>query len=366
MSLFPRVEQVINEGIERKLHTCVQIFISIKDEELISEGFGQAAEGVACDKDTVMLWRSAGKPLTAVAICKAWEDQQLRLQTPIGWYLPEITSKLRLKTIRQLLTHQSGLPVIDTGWPHADWDSILRKIMSIDPPEELDSVAAYQPQSSWFLLGEILRRIHPDQDSFTDVLQKEVLAPFGMDRTACGIPQTMAQQLPLPDFYVRERGELVKSDFGQGPWLSQPSPGGNLRGPISDLGRFYQTIWRGGMTDQEQRVLQDPTCAAMTSVHRRSKFDETLRHKIDMGLGFLIDSNLHGADTVPYGFSRHCSERTFGHGGSQCAMGFCDPETGLVVAWAANGFCGEGQHQRRNRAINDAIYEDLGFQRPKK
>ncbi len=42
-------------------------------------------------------------------------------------------------------------------------------------------------------------------------------------------------------------------------------------------------------------------------------------------------------------------------------MGFCDPDTKLVVAWAANGFCGEGQHQRRNRAINEAVYQDLGL-----
>jgi CubicO group peptidase (beta-lactamase class C family) len=53
------------------------------------------------------------------------------------------------------------------------------------------------------------------------------------------------------------------------------------------------------------------------------------------------------------------SPDTFGHGGAQCAMAFCDPGHKLVVAWAANGLCREPQHQRRNRAINEAIYEDL-------
>ncbi|MCA9060369.1 MAG: serine hydrolase, partial [Planctomycetaceae bacterium] len=77
--------------------------------------------------------------------------------------------------------------------------------------------------------------------------------------------------------------------------------------------------------------------------------------------GVIVDSNHHGRETVPYGFGRRCSDRTFGHGGAQCAIGFCDPARQLVVAWSANGFCGEGQHQRRNRAINDAIYADLGL-----
>lgn len=80
---------------------------------------------------------------------------------------------------------------------------------------------------------------------------------------------------------------------------------------------------------------------------------------MDFGLGVLCNSNQYGAETVPYGFGQYCSEATYGHGGAQCSMGFCDPERKLVVAWSANGFCGEGQHQRRNRMINNAIYEDL-------
>ena len=41
--------------------------------------------------------------------------------------------------------------------------------------------------------------------------------------------------------------------------------------------------------------------------------------------------------------------------------GFADPEHGLVVAWATNARIGEPRHNARNRAINTAIYEDLGL-----
>jgi CubicO group peptidase (beta-lactamase class C family) len=87
--------------------------------------------------------------------------------------------------------------------------------------------------------------------------------------------------------------------------------------------------------------------------------DRTFQHVVDFGLGFLVDSNRYGANTVPYGFGLHCSPRTFGHGGAQSSMGFADPEHGLVVAWAANALIGEPRHNARNRAINTAIYEDL-------
>ena len=101
------------------------------------------------------------------------------------------------------------------------------------------------------------------------------------------------------------------------------------------------------------------TSAALTEPQRVGKFDQTLGHLVDFGLGFLLDSNQYGPDTVPYGYGRYCSPRTFGHGGSQCSQGYCDPEHGLVVAYIYNGRPGEGQHQRRVRALNDAIYRDL-------
>lgn len=99
---------------------------------------------------------------------------------------------------------------------------------------------------------------------------------------------------------------------------------------------------------------------ALTARHRVGEYDLTLGHAVDFGLGFIIDSNRYGAVTVPYGYGRFCSPRTFGHGGAQCSQGYCDPEAGLVVAHAFNGRPGEGQHQRRARALNEAIYQDLG------
>jgi hypothetical protein len=44
-------------------------------------------------------------------------------------------------------------------------------------------------------------------------------------------------------------------------------------------------------------------------------------------------------------------------------MAFADPEHGLAVAWAFNSLIGEPRHHVRNREINSAIYEDLGFAR---
>jgi hypothetical protein len=66
---------------------------------------------------------------------------------------------------------------------------------------------------------------------------------------------------------------------------------------------------------------------------------------------------------MPYGYGRAATRETFGHSGNQSSCAFADPGRQLVVAWCCNGMPGERKHQQRQREINNAIYQDLGFAR---
>jgi len=79
------------------------------------------------------------------------------------------------------------------------------------------------------------------------------------------------------------------------------------------------------------------TVRALTSRQRIGMYDQTFRHVIDWGLGFIINSNRYGADTVPYGFGVDAGESTFGHNGFQSSTACADPEHQLVVAVVCNG-----------------------------
>lgn len=365
VSDFPFIAAAIEAGITRRLHTGVQIYVSYRGVAVLDSALGEAAPGRPMDSSTVMPWRSAGKPLTALLVLKQIESGRLHLTTPLAELLPDARGTDKsVVTVCDLLTHQSGFPLSDTGWPHADWLTSCTR--SIRQPRQLEiGTAAYHPQSSWFILGEILRQLEPvpAADSFSVILQRDLLDPLGMSGTMCGIP---LQRIPilskrLPVVYDRDRAQLQESSYTVTPWLSQASPGGNLRGPIRELAWFLEMLLRQGKRPDGSSFVAATTVDLLTTRRRVGKYDQTLQHVVDFGLGMICDSRHHGLETVPYGFGRYCSDATFGHGGSQCSMGFCDPERALVVAWSANGFCGEGPHQRRNRMINEAVYRDLGL-----
>jgi CubicO group peptidase (beta-lactamase class C family) len=142
---------------------------------------------------------------------------------------------------------------------------------------------------------------------------------------------------------------------------ARPSGGG--RGPARELGRFYDILLAGG-TLNGVRLLSPQTVEAMTARHRAGIRDETFKHVIDWGLGFIINSNQYGPNSVPYGYGPHASPRTFGHSGSQSSSAFADPENRLVVVCVCNGMPGEPAHQSRMRAIHTAVYKDLRLASP--
>jgi CubicO group peptidase (beta-lactamase class C family) len=132
------------------------------------------------------------------------------------------------------------------------------------------------------------------------------------------------------------------------------TPGGAGRGPMRELGRFYEAMLGKGERDGV-RIIDTTTAEAMVARHRVGMHDHTFGIVVDWGLGFIIDS-------VNYG--RHCSPRTFGHGGGQSSVAFADPERGLVVAVVMNGLPGPQVHYKRLSEITADIYEDLGLASP--
>jgi CubicO group peptidase (beta-lactamase class C family) len=106
-------------------------------------------------------------------------------------------------------------------------------------------------------------------------------------------------------------------------------------------------------------VLNPGTVVDLVKPHRVGMHDQTFKYPMDWGLGFIL--NTQRDPMMPYGYGKHASQNTFGHSGSKSSCAFCDPHHQLVVAWVCNGMPAEEKHQARQRAINEAIYEDLGF-----
>ncbi len=376
---LPATATALGQGIAAGLQLGAQLYVSLRGEVVADAALGDNRPGEPLTPDHLMLWLSSTKPLAAVAIVQLWERGLLELDDPVARHIPEfaVHGKGGI-TVRHLLTHTGGIRLLDTGWPAAPWEEIVARIAASRPEPNWvpGEKAGYHLASSWFLLGEIVRRV--DGRPFERYVREAICAPAGMADTWVGIPSERfrgyAEAGRSGALYLTEspasgqagqaghapaagRRELVWTTEAR---LVPTHPGGNGYGPMRDLGRFYETLLARG-EGAGGRLLSPQAVEAATARHRAGMLDHTFRHVMDWGLGFIIDSKQYGADTVPYGYGRLCSRRTFGHSGYRSSVGFADPEHGLAVALAMNGTPAEAAHERRIRSVLEAIYLDLGL-----
>lgn len=359
---FPTVVDVFEQGRARGLHHGLQLWVAHRGQVQIDAALGDASPGVPLTADHWLQWLSSGKPLTAVLIAQLKERGELEWDDAVTRFLPEFAANGKGGiTVRHLLTHTAGLRQIETGWPECEWDATIERICQAapDPDAVPGQTAGYHVASTWFVLGEIARRCR--QQPFVDIIRESLLEPCGMSETSFAL--TASEQQTLGDrnapLWERTKFGLERLDWHEPPRVTRPSPGSSARGPVRELGRFYETLRQASLGNAAQ-ILQPETMAELTTRQRIGEFDQTLGHVIDFGLGVIIDSNRYGTDSVPYGYGRACSEQTYGHGGAQSSQGYCDPVHELTVAYVFNGRAGEAQHSRRCRSLNDAIYRDLG------
>ena len=321
----PRIGPVV-QLLERQhaagVHRGAVMYVSLRGQVVADLAVG------GLSNEAILPWLSAGKPIAAVAIAQLREKGLLDWDDPVARHIPEFAKRGKEKiTIRHLLTHTAGIRWAKLG-KGLSWEQIIERIYDapIEPNWVVGQKAGYHAQSSWFLLGEIVRRL--SGKTWDVYARQEIFGPVGM----------------------------VNSSFAQ---QESYSPGSGARGPARELGMFYEMMLRGGESKSRRRIISPQSVQSLTSRQRVGMFDHTFKHIIDWGLGFIINSAQYGVDTVPYGYGRHASPRTFGHGGRQCCVGFADPEYGLAAAVIFGDAPGEEAHNRRMRQVLDAIYENL-------
>jgi len=112
---------LLEEQRERGMHDGAQLFAARKGQTLIDVAIGEAQSGIPLRTDSVMLWLSSTKPLTAVAIAQLIERGELKLEDLVQSYIPEFANGKESATIRQVLTHTGGFPMRTASWvmtPH--------------------------------------------------------------------------------------------------------------------------------------------------------------------------------------------------------------------------------------------------------
>jgi CubicO group peptidase (beta-lactamase class C family) len=354
-----RIDTLVNDYIKQDWVKGVVTLI-IKDNQLVQyKGYGylDAATKKPMPNDAIFRIMSQTKAITSIGIMILYEQGKLMLDEPVGDFIPEFKNQSvidkynaadttyttlpakRNITIRDLLTHSSGLDYADIGTDNmraiyakagipsglgyfdADLLASMKKLAKL--PLGFQPGEKFQYGLNTDLLGCLIEVI--SGQTLDVFFQKNIFEPLGMKDTYFNVPSSKASRLatvytedslnhiiPWSHSFLHidpDYPKMEKHYFSGGAGLSSTA---------YDYAIFLQMLLNGGIYNGKQ-ILSPRSVEMITSNQLDFHFNGT----DDFGLGFEIVTD-KGASQGPR------SKGSFSWGGYYGTTYWADPKEKLV------------------------------------
>lgn len=281
--------------------------------ESFTQAFGKAKSG-----DAPFLLGSISKPMNVAAVMTLLDQGRFQLDDRVKKYLPAFIGAGRDDvTIRQLLTHVSGLPdQLARNNELRKQHAPLAEYVAQAQRSELDFAPGtrYQYSSMGILLAARIAEILGGSDIRT-LVDRSVFLPLNMKHSAQGLGRFKLEELVACQMAgaAPESGggdpQAKDWDWNSPYWRKLGAPWGGVHASAPDVAAFLEEFLKA-----RGRILKPETARLMIRNHNPTGF--TLR-----GLGFAVGTEAG---------SPGCSERTFGHTGSTGTLCWADPATDTI------------------------------------
>lgn len=359
-------------------------------------GFADREAQLPWGRNTIAQVASATKGATAICAHMLADRGELDLDAPVVTYWPEFGANGKEQSpVRLLLSHQSGLAVVDGPLTFEDacaWDPVIRALEVQKPLWEPGTEHVYHSITFGYLVGELVRRV--SGKPLGRFFAEEVAEPLGL-RAWIGLPEeqepNVAPMHYADPFTLEEMTAGMIETTGLDAetvtaWISTmwgegsvQARSGSLGGALDNAAEDYPSrAYRaagfadsGLVTDARSlarmyaatvsdvdgvRLLDPATVERATEVQT----DTTRMHGLPPDLNLPANRSFY----MSLGFWRSCppmfmtGSTAFGHPGSGGSLGFADPDAGVGFGYVMN--LAAYAIDRRAQNLADAVAASLG------
>ncbi len=217
----------------------------VKDGRVVlARGYGVREMGKPAPVDAHTLFQIASntKAFTAAALAILVDEGKLRwddrVQTFLPWfelYDPYVTREF---TIRDLLTHRSGLRLGagDLLWLHATYgrEEIVRRLRTVPPVTSFRSAYAYD--NVLYIAAGLVAEAASGM-SWDDFIRARIFGPLGMREATTSVTQSHdGDNVAMPHGHVNGRLAVVPRDS-----VDNIAPAGGINANVTDLAKWMIT-----------------------------------------------------------------------------------------------------------------------------
>jgi CubicO group peptidase (beta-lactamase class C family) len=332
-------------------------------------GWRDGAHRHPWERDTLVNIFSVGKAVAALAVARLVGQGRLDYDAPVARVWPEFAAAGKSAiTVRQLLSHQAGLPAVREALPGGSvFDPALlgQALAAHEPWWEPGTAHGYHVNTFGILVGELVRRA--SGVSLGTLVRQEIAGPLQAD-FFIGVPPAALPRVAdflglveaqpsgpegLPDGPLMERQAYFNPPEFSGAgvinstrWRTAELPSTNGHASARGIARIFAALAAGGDGEDEDEPVVDRRVLAEATAEQVYGDDLILHRPSRFGLGFQLTQAER-----PLGPNKG----SFGHFGAGGSLGFCDPGAQLAFGYAMNSM-GPRWQNPRNRALIDACY----------
>jgi CubicO group peptidase (beta-lactamase class C family) len=306
-------------------------------------------------RDTIFDVASLTKVLAGTpAVMLLIERGQIKLDEPVHSYIPEFTGFAKEAiTIRQLLTHTSGLPEDISTWPRWHGNNTAIEMACALKLRAPPGTEFRYSDVNFFLLGEIVRRV--SGMTLNEFCAKEIYSPLQMTNTGFLPPESEIPRIAPTEMTdgVMLRGTVHDPTSR---YMGGVAGHAGIFTTAPDMARYARMILNLGELDGVH-IFKPETVRLMTSVQTPPGMKDR------RGFGWDIDSGF----SSPRG--AHFPIGSYGHTGFTGNAFWIDPFSKTFFVFLSNRVhpYGKGSVVRLYRAIGTLAAEsvtDYDFSKP--
>lgn len=259
----------------REIHAAGLSIAVVRHGQLVlAKGFGYAdlSERVPVSADTVFRLASITKEFTAAALLHLQEEGELSLDDRIGDYLPNYPAAGQRITIRDLLSHTSGLsdaaviPIFEEGGVGYTRERIIDLVAS--QPLDFEPGTGHSYSNVGFIIAGMVIE-EATGTTYGDYVTDEILEPLGLEQTRF-CPDEQPADARWAHGYDPQHGNWSRAlRLGRPPALVDPAPinmelvssAGGLCSTVTDLARWPGML-RSFLHPAAYREMSRPTVLA--------------------------------------------------------------------------------------------------------
>jgi len=339
-----RVKAQLDLNLSDEL-TIGAVMMAVQHDEVLAleaAGYMDSATKIPMRTDAIFDIRSVSKPITVFAGLQLVDADKLTLDDPISRFLPEFVhatvkgeehpARVPI-TIRQLMTHTSGIPEqrpLQLENITRTFDRTLAEDVALVAQQPLD----FEPGTKWAysssgiaVLGRIIEIV--SGEPFEKFMQERIFAPLEMeDSSFFTNPAKIAR---IPTMYNLVNGHLVKDEMDvTRPHQKYSAPEFGMFSTAENLRHFGQMMLNRGIWKDRRMLSEGLTDSMVTPAW------QTTTPKYHAGLGWAIRT---GGETQEMSYA--ATDGSYGANGASGCIVWIDPAIQLIRIYLTHYFLGD-------------------------